>query len=224
LAQTKAGALKSSAKRIGISIDEYLERIDAGLKYCWSCRDFHPPTAFWVDRSRYDGLSARCKFSVSGEVVPLTRHERAKKAFRNRKTAFIPPLKGKKMSDEGRTKISIAKAGRPGSHNRTHTIEARVKMSVSQRALERTGERNPMYKDGLVAQRRGERFSTLYARWRRDIFRRDRFTCQKCGDDRGGNLNAHHVKAFATFPELRYNVDNGITLCVRCHRNEHARG
>ncbi len=57
--------------------------------------------------------------------------------------------------------------------------------------------------------------------WRKQVFERDNYTCQKCGL-RSGNgkkvvLNADHIKPFAYFPELRYELSNGRTLCVECH-------
>lgn len=56
-----------------------------------------------------------------------------------------------------------------------------------------------------------------YKIWRRTIFERDNYTCQKCGVH-GGTLNADHIKPYAYFPALRLDVDNGRTLCVSCHR------
>ena len=53
--------------------------------------------------------------------------------------------------------------------------------------------------------------------WRKAIFERDDFTCQKCGDNNGGNLQAHHVENFSTNTEKRFDVENGITLCQKCH-------
>ncbi len=83
------------------------------------------------------------------------------------------------------------------------------------------GEASPAYRDGKTAERRGERFSAEYKRWRYDVFTRDQFTCQKCGDAKGGNLVAHHIKGFSTFPDLRYVLANGVTWCRPCHDAHH---
>lgn len=122
------------------------------------------------------------------------------------------------MSPESRAKMSKAAKARGSNRlGKTHTPETRA--LISQRTRERTprGDACHSFKDGLLAQRRGERFSTEYKRWRYDVFARDGFACQHCGDATGGNLHAHHVKGFADYPELRLVVANGITLCNPCH-------
>jgi len=61
------------------------------------------------------------------------------------------------------------------------------------------------------------RKSKEYNLWRKAVFERDNWTCIWCGQV-GGKLNADHIKPFSLFPELRFAIDNGRTLCISCHR------
>jgi len=58
--------------------------------------------------------------------------------------------------------------------------------------------------------------------WRELVFLRDNFTCQNsncefCNNGRGGNLHSHHIKPLALYPELAFDMDNGITYCAEFH-------
>lgn len=63
------------------------------------------------------------------------------------------------------------------------------------------------------------RKSKRYFDWRIKVFERDNFTCQKCLNKK--ELHPHHIKEFAKYPELRFDVENGLTLCERCHGEIH---
>lgn len=78
------------------------------------------------------------------------------------------------------------------------------------------GARSHLWQGGKTAQVVIERSSARYGVWRRAVFERDDYSCQICFV-RGGKLCAHHRKRWATHPELRYDVDNGIALCWACH-------
>jgi len=60
------------------------------------------------------------------------------------------------------------------------------------------------------------RYSPEAQEWRRLVFERDDYTCQACGI-RGGKLEADHIKPWAYFEDLRFELDNGRTLCRGCH-------
>lgn len=64
------------------------------------------------------------------------------------------------------------------------------------------------------------RASFEYKQWVKAVFERDNYTCKKC-QVRGTYLNAHHIKEFAKYPDLRFDIANGITLCKECHKEEH---
>ena len=57
--------------------------------------------------------------------------------------------------------------------------------------------------------------------WREAVFARDNWTCQECGKRSKKNeylrIEAHHIKPFALFPKLKFEIDNGLTLCKKCH-------
>lgn len=80
-----------------------------------------------------------------------------------------------------------------------------------------SGENNWNWKGGINSENENARKSLEYKQWRKSVFKRDKYTCQCCGDNTGGNLNAHHIENFSNNEELRYDVDNGITLCKNCH-------
>lgn len=86
------------------------------------------------------------------------------------------------------------------------------------------GERSPAWRGGVTPFLHRARMSTKYKMWREAVFTRDHYTCVWCGikNARGLGktivLNADHIKRFADYPDLRYDIDNGRTLCVSCHR------
>ncbi|NML67629.1 hypothetical protein HHL22_20705 [Hymenobacter sp. RP-2-7] len=153
-----------------------------------------------------------------------TEESRAKMsaAWVKRKETFVPPMKGKKMSDEARAKMSAAAKARPSNRlGKKHSEETRARIAEVTKERTARGENHYAYIDGRKARNQDVRRSTEYTAWRVAVFTRDNFTCQDCGDKRGGNLQAHHLKPFADFPELQLDVDNGLTLCEDCHEKRH---
>jgi len=65
--------------------------------------------------------------------------------------------------------------------------------------------------------------SLAYKIFRKSCFERDNYACVWCGQ-KGGKLNADHIKPFALFPELRMALDNVRTLCHECHKKTDSYG
>lgn len=93
--------------------------------------------------------------------------------------------------------------------------EVRKKMSD-----ERKGVKNSNWKGGISPKNRIIRNGLAFRIWREGVFLRDNWICQKC-TLRGGKLHPHHILNFADRIDLRFVIDNGITLCVKCHKKFH---
>lgn len=86
----------------------------------------------------------------------------------------------------------------------------------------RSGENHPNYNPNLTDEdRENRRNNKKIPFWRKKVYARDKYSCQICGDNKGGNLNAHHLMGYNKYSKLRYNEDNGVTLCDICHMDFH---
>jgi hypothetical protein len=156
------------------------------------------------------------------------------------------PHRAKGLSAEHRAKIGYAFAGRRLSPaqcaqrkaawtpelrdyfaalaaKRVWTPAMRANLGASKRGrpiVALRGARHYAWKGGVTPERQRARQALEYGLWRRAVMARDRFRCRRCGAS-PGKMVAHHVRAFARFPELRYDVANGMTLCRPCHRLVH---
>lgn len=89
------------------------------------------------------------------------------------------------------------------------------------------GSNSPVWKGGNRRTIRTEREGPEYRDWRKAVFIRDNYTCQICGahnykgKGKTVSLVAHHLDCFKDFPDKRYDIDNGVTLCDKCHNQFH---
>ena len=83
------------------------------------------------------------------------------------------------------------------------------------------GEKGNGWKGGVTPINSAIRHSLEYRLWREAVFKRDDWTCVWCGarSKKGKRVEIHadHIKPFAFYPELRFAIDNGRTLCIPCH-------
>ena len=136
---------------------------------------------------------------------------------------------GKKrfISQETKNKMSkMAKElGRvpPSRKGVKASLETRIKMSNS-----RKGSKNHFWRGGITSVSVAIRGSFEYKLWRDTVFERDGYTCIWCGIKSGQGkaviLHADHIKPFSLYPELRFAIDNGRTLCIDCHKTTETYG
>ena len=121
--------------------------------------------------------------------------------------------KGAKNSLEHKRRQSISHLGKNNPmYGKIFSLNHRKRLSESHK-----GSKSHLWKGGITKKNNKIRSSFEYKLWRRSVFERDDYTCRFCGE-RGGKLNADHIKPFAFFPELRFAIDNGRTLCVSGHK------
>lgn len=141
-----------------------------------------------------------------GRILSSEHKKKISEALKGR----VSPMKGRTLSEEHKKKLSIANKGRV-SIGHPHTMEHRKYMSQLMQ-----GAKNWQWKGGIKSENRRIRKSLEYRLWRTSVFTRDDYTCQIC-KVRGGRLEADHIKLFSTHPELRFDINNGRTLCKPCH-------
>jgi len=84
------------------------------------------------------------------------------------------------------------------------------------------GEKHPNWKGGINLENERLRHSLQWNIWRNEIYKRDHYTCRLCNKHcQKKEIIAHHIMLFSQYPELRFSVDNGITLCRSCHIKIH---
>lgn len=140
--------------------------------------------------------------------------------------------------DEVKNKIKETNIEKYGNESYVRTEEYKNKTEKTN--LERYGVKNPMQSKSISIKLKGRfvgdkhynwkggvskrntllRQTSGYRKWRTEVYNRDSYTCQCCGD-KGGILNAHHIENFSDNDDLRLDINNGITLCIECHNAFH---
>ena len=139
-------------------------------------------------------------------------------------------IKGHQQSEESRKKMSIAKKGKMNNisvlfeYYKNHSVWNKNKklgpmpeIWRKKISLANKGEKSYLWKGGITHKNTIIRMNIDYRLWRESVFKRDDWTCQSC-QSRGKKLQAHHIKPFALNPEIRLDINNGITLCKECHK------
>ncbi|MFW6174061.1 MAG: HNH endonuclease [Elusimicrobiota bacterium] len=117
------------------------------------------------------------------------------------------PWLGKKLSKKHKDNIS-----------QSLKKSEKFKLSMKKVGEQQSGKNHWNWKGG-ISRKNHRRETAEYKEWRSKVYARDYWTCQKCGKKL--NLVAHHINPFRDYPELRFDVSNGLTLCRLCHKKVH---
>lgn len=153
----------------------------------------------------------------------------------------VSPWKGKELSLEHRRKISLSitgsknprwKGGPPKCQNCNKQLSdsryntkfcSKCNYHSEERNSKLRGDRHWNWQGGKTPIGEQVRNTWQLKEWRRRVFERDDYTCQlpecgvRSGDGKAIVLNSNHIKRFVDYPELRFDIKNGITLCKPCH-------
>ena len=191
------------------------------------------PTGVYLHKKHSEETRKKISEKNKGKYISEETKRKISKAMKGKMPKFIPNNLGKhwKLSEEAKKHINEAKMRRPGGMlGKHHSEETRGKISEANKnpSLEirqkmskaRKGLKNWNWKGGVTSQNHLIRYGFDAQRWRKAVFERDNYTCQIC-HQRGKKLNAHHIEEFSKYPEKRFDVSNGITLCIDCHKLVH---
>ena len=144
------------------------------------------------------GKAKTCSKKCSAKSASITLQGRKNPEHSKR-------MLGRKATEETKRKMSIAKEGY-------------VPVNVFQ-----SGEKHPMYiKDRTkLKTARKQSYDYRYREWMKAVKNRDGWKCKISNSDCSGRLEAHHILAWRSHPELRYEVNNGISLCQYHHPRKH---
>lgn len=93
----------------------------------------------------------------------------------------------------------------------------KISMFCSRQCSKR-GALNPHWRGGIEQRK----ILSDDKAWRTAVFERDSYTCAACGQY-GGKISAHHKDAYHWCKDRRFDVSNGVTLCLSCHRDFHSK-
>jgi len=149
-----------------------------------------------IDRKKFCSHSCRMKHYHQQHIYPLPPRqtpETSNKAGKTRSERMMLGLipKPPRVTPETSRKIGLKMRG----ENHWHWIADRSKVKPC--------GNNASYRP-------------LIGTWRRDVLLRDEYICQIC-HDKNGRLIAHHIASWADFPDKRYDINNGMTVCTDCH-------
>lgn len=183
-------------------------------------------------RKKSDEHCKNLSESLKGKL--LTKEHKEKLSLAHKGKTFSEErkekMRGWNHNDEAKEKIRAANIGRIHA---PITEEVRAKCSTGRKGKDAwnkgkshpkiTGDKHPFWiKDRNKLAKRQERNDSAYVEWRKSVWQRDNYKCRINDASCKGRLETHHIFGWSKFPELRYEITNGITLCNHHHPKKRA--
>lgn len=214
-------------KNIGNLVVGYDNYVDENHRRCSCCNEVKELTEFYKDKNSYDRKCKKCKYKESSKRYSHVcsvcgsdfTSEKRRVKFCSKKCANNGKLNRKVTECDYCGKI----IDRPASqYNGKESVYCSRECQHKGWSILYSGENSPLYNHNKpIEERLIERKYIDYYEWRKQVYQKDNYTCQCCGDDRGGNLVAHHILNYSEHIQLRTEIPNGITLCKTCHKSFH---
>jgi hypothetical protein len=191
--------MKKYGKPYVTQVEEFKEKTkQTNLKNCG--KEYHMQTDEFWGKTRKTLLK---EYGVEHISQSSEIKEKIKETC-NQKFGTNYPLQSKEIQD----KAKVTCLEKYGAENYSQSEENRNNY---------LGKGNPNWKGGITPINKVIRYSQEYLDWRITVLEKDNYTCQCCGDSKGHNLHVHHIKNFSNNEDLRFDINNGITLCEKCH-------
>lgn len=195
---------------------------------CEICEKEHYRSISNINRSRHFYCSRNCynngksqKELVECEVCTKL-HNRHQSSIKRTKHFYCSRTCWK-ISIIGNKKCLGYKHNSEALENMRLAAIERAKGLAGRYCLGKRGVETPNWKGGLSTRKRiNERSDSAYNEWRKQVWQRDNYKCRIGNNDCNGRLEAHHILGWKDHPELRYEVNNGITLCHAHHPRKRA--
>lgn len=154
------------------------------------------------------GKCKECKNDIFAQNAGHNPVKRGRK-FCSKKCQIIWQNKNIPITDKRRKILSDRGKNLGTDHMRTPSAINNLRNSIM-------GSKHWNWQGGKTKESIKIRNSLEMKLWRKSVFERDNYKCVLC--ESGGILNADHIKQFAYYPELRFDINNGRTLCIGCHK------
>ena len=185
------------------------------------------------DPIKYQEWKDKISISLKGNIPWNKGKVGLQKPTKETRKKMSEAQKGKIVSEETRKKLSQLRINKKLSEETKKKISKSVKKAfvnnpelrnnlriIRKMDNSHKGINSNFWKGGITPENQRIRNSIEFHLWREAVFARDNWICQKC-KIRGGEIHSHHIYNFSDYKKLRTSIENGITLCKKCHQEFH---